>query len=80
MSAAILAFMEIVSMAMKFAPGAFDVVEKARKVIDAFFSSGAITKEAQLAMHGHVNAILAAHESGDEPPHWKVEPDPVTVD
>ena len=44
--------------------------------IVAMFQRGEISAEQQQALMDEVNDILASHEAGELPEHWKIRPDP----
>ncbi len=76
-SSAILLIMQGIQAAIAAAPGVIDIVAKSKALIDSLFTAGAITKEAQDALHKECDSLQAMALAGIVPDHWKVEPDPL---
>lgn len=49
------------------------LIARLKPEIQALFSKGEITAEQQAALMAEVDDILAAHEAGELPPHWRVQ-------
>lgn len=65
-----------IQLAIAAAPKIVAVYEESKIYISALFKAGVIDKAMADALHAHVDAIQEAHEKGEEPPAWQVEPDP----
>lgn len=67
-----------IEAALALAPKIETLVNDAKAWINALFVQKIITAEVQNELFAHVDAICVARLAGNEPPSWKVEPDPVT--
>ena len=74
--ASILLVIQGINAALAAAPGAIEVITKAKELITALFTAKAITKEQQDAIHIQVDATAALVSAGIVPIAWQVEPDP----
>jgi hypothetical protein len=59
-------------------PQVIAVAQKAADLIKELATAEAITVEQQDALQAHMNAVMDAALAGENPPHWKMEPDPTT--
>lgn len=50
------------------------LITRLKPEIQALFNKGEITVEQQAALMQEVDDILGAHERGELPEHWKVQP------
>jgi hypothetical protein len=72
------AIIAIIQAAVVVAPDVEAFAIKAKDFITALFTSNAITKAQQDAIHAHVDALAAAYKAGAMPPEFRVDPDPVS--
>jgi hypothetical protein len=65
-----------IQTAIAEAPKVVALYNSAKTFISGLFGAGLISAKTQDDLHQHVDALQAAHEAGQEPPAWTVEPDP----
>lgn len=65
-----------IEMLIRIAPGAAEVVKRARQMIAAQFGAQVITASEQQALFDRVDAIAKEAADGILPDWWEVEPDP----
>ena len=65
-----------IQAAITLAPGAIQIVESAKAMIEGLFRAGAISAEDQDRLFAHVDAVAAAALAGEVPPAWQVQADP----
>lgn len=75
-TAQIIGWMAAVQGVMAIAPDAVALAGKVKSTIDEMFRQGMISPDVQNTLHARVNTICQAALNGQEPDHWKVEPDP----
>jgi hypothetical protein len=68
---------QALQLAIAAAPEVIAVSQKVTELIEELFKADAISIEQQTALKDHMDAVMTAALSGQEPPHWTVEPDPV---
>jgi hypothetical protein len=66
-----------VGAAISAAPQIEAVVVSAKNFITSLFEGGVITIDQQAAVHSHIDALVAAANSGTVPPEFQVGADPV---
>lgn len=76
MPPAILAVISIVQLAIKAAPQAVEVYNKARELFKMWFDGGFITKAQQDELRSWADRHEAATLAGEVPPEFQIEPDP----
>lgn len=72
----VLTIIGIVQLAIKYAPEAEQVYEKAKALFQMWFEGGVITAAQQQALREWADAHQAATLAGEVPPEFTVEPDP----
>lgn len=76
-TAAVLAIIKYVQLAIAAAPDIEKAVVDAKNFITQLFQAKLITADQQNAIHSHIDAIALLFKAGQElPEHWRVEPDP----
>jgi len=58
-------------------PAAIGLAKEFKEFITGLFQKGLISADTQNAVHAHVDEIIVAVVTGEVPPAWQEEPDPV---
>lgn len=66
----------VIQAIVKYAPDAAKAYTAVKGFIMSLFGAGVISKADQDKLFAYVDATLKAHEAGNPPPQWTVEPDP----
>lgn len=72
----VLLAIQLVQLAVKYAPEAEKAYENAKRLFEMWFAGGLITIEQQAALHDWADQHQAATLRGEVPPALLVEPDP----
>ena len=77
MPVAIIAWMSAIQGLIAVAPDVISFGSKVKQWIADMFSQGLLTADQQNVLHKRVDDICGAVLTGQLPPHWTVEADPV---
>lgn len=66
----------IIQLALRYAPEAEKVYERARELIKMWFDGGIITIEQQAVLMGWADEHQDATLRGEKPPELRIDPDP----
>lgn len=79
MPALALTILQALHAAILAAPQVKSLVENGKALFASLFEAGLISKDQQDKLHSRVDEICRAALAGEVPPHWQVEPDPVSA-